>query len=51
MDKGTYERRKTLLLIRSSLTGETERLSYRLQGQKLTLKDSDGETSHYYRLP
>ena len=50
VDKGTYERRKNLLLIRSSLTGETERLSYRLQGQKLTLKDSDGETSHYFRI-
>lgn len=50
VDKGTYERRKNLLLIRSSLTGETERLSYRLQGQKLTLKDSDGESSHYYRI-
>ena len=51
VDKGTYEMRKNLILTRSSLTGETGRFSYRLQGQQLTLKDSDGETSHYHRIP
>ncbi|MBU4448258.1 MAG: hypothetical protein KKD99_06705, partial [Proteobacteria bacterium] len=51
VDKGTYELRKNLILTRSSLTGEKMRLSYRLQGQELILKDSDGETSHYRRIP
>ena len=35
----------------SNLAGESERRSYRLEGRKFTLKDSDGETSHYQRIP
>jgi hypothetical protein len=50
MDKGTYELKGKLIVIQSSLTGERERLSYRLQGQQLTLKDSDGETSNYQKI-
>jgi Clostripain family/Domain of unknown function (DUF4864) len=51
VDKGTYELRKNLILTRSSLTGLTGRFSYRLQGQQLSLRDSDGETFHYRRIP
>jgi hypothetical protein len=50
VDKGTYELRKNLILTRSSLTGVTGRFSYRLQGQQLSLRDSDGETFHYRRI-
>jgi hypothetical protein len=50
MDKGTYVMKGKLIVIQSSLTGERERLSYRLQGQQLTLKDSEGETSNYQRI-
>jgi hypothetical protein len=51
VDKGTYALRKNLILTRSSLTGETGRFSYQLQGQQLSLRDSDGETFHYRRIP
>ena len=50
VDKGTYELRKNLILTRSSLTGLTGRFSYQLQGQQLSLRDSDGETFHYRRI-
>jgi hypothetical protein len=50
MDKGTYVMKGKLIVIQSSLTGERERLSYRLQGQQLTLKDSEGETSNYQKI-
>jgi hypothetical protein len=50
MDKGIYEIKGKLIVIQSSLTGERERLSYLLRGQQLTLKDSEGETSHYQRI-
>ena len=50
VDKGIYEMGENQILTRSSLTGEKERYSYRLQGQQLTLRDSDGETYRYRRI-
>jgi len=50
VDKGVYKIQKNLIFIRSSLTGEREQLSFRLAGNRLMLKDSDGETQYYQRL-
>lgn len=50
MDKGTYVIKGKLIVIKSSMTGERERLSYLLRGQQLTLKDSEGETSNYQKI-
>jgi len=51
VDKGVYEMAKNQILTRSSVTGLRERFSYRLEGQQLTLRDSDGESFHYRRIP
>ncbi len=50
VDKGTYKISGKQIVIKSSLTGEKELLSYLLGEQQLTLKDSDGETSNYQRI-
>ena len=49
IDQGTYEIRNKQIFIRSAVTGEKERFSYRLQGETLILKDAEGETSVYQR--
>jgi hypothetical protein len=49
VDKGTYEIRGKEIVIKSGLTGERERLSYRLSGKQRTLTDSRGETSNCLR--
>jgi hypothetical protein len=51
VDKGVYEMGENQILTRSSVTGLRARFSYRLQGQQLTLRDSDGESFHYRRIP
>jgi hypothetical protein len=50
VDKGAYKMQKNLILIRSALTGEREQFSFRVAGNRLILKDSDGETHYYQRL-
>jgi hypothetical protein len=50
MDSGSYQISGNKLRVRSSLTGETEQFTFRLQGHQLVLKDSEGEVFNYRRL-
>jgi len=50
VDRGTYEIRGNTLIVRSAVTGEVGRYSFRLSGQTLILLESDGQKYHYRRV-
>lgn len=50
VDRGSYEVRGNQLIVRSVVTRDVERYTFRLSGQTLVLIDSDGEETRYQRI-
>lgn len=50
VDRGAYEVRGNQLIVRSAVTRDVERYTFKLSGQTLILIDSDGEKTHYRRI-